>query len=161
MSEPNSRTTRFDSTPSASSHIQHHREIYQFLPITHPNENYTYYVMMNFYNLDWERSAPFLSTLYGRNINFESTGFFFVLFRSAKKKKKKLVINPNLCAYVELRTPIDRRKVAEKLNNANLTTTNTIQSVLVVHGNDYEFRWEPIYWYSNRGKFDYTRDTWE
>lgn len=48
MSEPNSRTTRFDSTPSASSHIQHHREIYQFLPITHPNENYTYYVMMNF-----------------------------------------------------------------------------------------------------------------
>ena len=48
MSEPNSRTTRLDSTPSASSHIQHHREIYQFLPITHPNENYTYYVMMNF-----------------------------------------------------------------------------------------------------------------
>jgi hypothetical protein len=46
--------------------------------------------------------------------------------------------NPNLCAYVELRTRIGRRNVAEKLIMQNFPTLTRL--VLVVHGNDYEFR---------------------
>ena len=47
--------------------------------------------------------------------------------------------NLNLCLiYVELRTPISRRKVAEKLIMRTLPTLTRL--VLVAHGNDYEFR---------------------
>ena len=46
--------------------------------------------------------------------------------------------NPNLCAYVGLRTQVGCRKVAEKLI---MQTSPTItRLVLIVHENDYEFR---------------------
>ena len=44
----------------------------------------------------------------------------------------------NLCAYVELRTPIGRRRAAEKLMMEILSTLTRL--VFVVHGKDYEFR---------------------
>ena len=47
--------------------------------------------------------------------------------------------NPNVCAYVELRSPIGRRRVAEKLMMQILPTLTRLL-VLVVHGKDYEFR---------------------
>ena len=49
--------------------------------------------------------------------------------------------NPNHCAYVELRSPIGRRRVAKKLIMKILPTISRL--VLIVHGNSYEFRWNP------------------
>jgi hypothetical protein len=45
----------------------------------------------------------------------------------------------NLCAYVELRTPIGRRRAAKKLMQIFSTLTQLVL-VRVVHGKDYEFR---------------------
>lgn len=42
-----------------------------------------------------------------------------------------------ICAYVELRTAIGRRKFTEKLMVRTLPTITRL--VLVVHGNDYEY----------------------
>jgi hypothetical protein len=55
-------------------------------------------------------------------------------------KSKMAGNNPSLlhCAYVELRTPIGRRRVAEKLFMECLP--NLTRLVLVVHRKDYEFR---------------------
>ena len=47
--------------------------------------------------------------------------------------------NPNHCAYVELRSPIGRRRVAKKLIMEILPTISRL--VLIVHGENYEFRW--------------------
>ena len=46
--------------------------------------------------------------------------------------------DPNLCAYVELQTPIGRREVAEKLMMRILPTLTRL--ILVVHENNYEFK---------------------
>ena len=49
--------------------------------------------------------------------------------------------NPNHCAYVELRSPIGRRRVAKKLIMEILPTISRL--VLIVHEKNYEFRWDP------------------
>jgi hypothetical protein len=46
--------------------------------------------------------------------------------------------NPNLCAYIELRTQTGRRKFAERLMMRDFPILTRL--VLIVHGNDYEFR---------------------
>ena len=66
--------------------------------------------------------------------------------------------NPNLCAYVELRSPIGRRRVAEKLIKQSLPTLTRL--VLVVHGNDYEFR-KDLHTGVISGEILITRDTQE
>lgn len=61
-----------------------------------------------------------------------------MVFRPPPGLLKKDGDNPNLCAYIELRTPIGRRRVAEKLIMRTLPTLTRL--VFIVHGNDYEFR---------------------
>ena len=55
-------------------------------------------------------------------------------------KSKMAGDNPSLwqCAYVQLRTPIGRRRVAKKLLTEKFPGLTRL--VLVVHGKDYEFR---------------------
>ena len=62
-----------------------------------------------------------------------------LVFRPPPGLPKMVGDNPNLCAYVELRSPIGRRRVAEKLMMQILPTLTRLL-VLVVHGKDYEFR---------------------
>ena len=61
-----------------------------------------------------------------------------LVFRPPPGLPKEADDSPNLCAYIELRTPIGRRKIAEKLMMRTLPTLTRL--VLVVHGNDYEFQ---------------------
>ena len=62
------------------------------------------------------------------------------------------------CAYVELRSPNGRRRVAEKIFKKCLPTLTRF--VLVVHGKDYEFR-RNLHSGIITGEFLITRDTQE
>jgi hypothetical protein len=88
---------------------------------------------------------------YGRNIRT-------LVYRPPPGLPEKAGDNPNLCAYVELRTPMGRRKVAEKLIMRILPTLTRL--VLVVHGNDYEFR-RNLFTGIITGEILITRDTRE
>ena len=77
------------------------------------------------------KELPLPVNSYGRNIRT-------LVFRPPPALPENAGDNPNLCAYIELRTPIGRRKVAEKLIMRTLPTLTRL--VLIVHGNDYEFR---------------------
>ena len=81
-----------------------------------------------------------------------------MVFRPPPSLPQKAGDNPNLCAYVELRTPIGRRKVAEKLIMRTLPTLTRL--VLVVHDNNYEFR-RNLFTGVITGEILITRDTRE
>jgi hypothetical protein len=84
-----------------------------------------------------------------------------VVFRPPLRLRKKADDNPNLCAYyVELRTPIGRREVAEKLIMRTLPTPGLTRLVLVVHGEDYEFRRNIFTGVTMTGEISITRDNW-
>jgi hypothetical protein len=51
---------------------------------------------------------------------------------------RKMFLDPDLCAFVELRSSIGRRVIAKKLFTKSLPELTRL--VLVVHGKDYEFR---------------------
>jgi hypothetical protein len=111
-------------------------------------------------NLGREISAPscqHVNSYYGRNIRT-------LIFRPPPSLPEKAGDsdwdNPNFCAFVELRTPMGRRKVAEKLFMRTLPALTRL--VLVVHGNDYEFQRNLVI--PNgviTGEFLITRDTRE
>ena len=81
-----------------------------------------------------------------------------LVFRPPPGLPKMVGDNPNLCAYVELRSPIGRRRVAEKLIKQILPTLYRL--VLLVHGKNYEFRWDPSA-YDVTGEILITRDAGE